>query len=113
MRIFKIVTPIVFLAAAALADGSARADDLDVIRHTVPAAAIDPSLIIHVGDGKYCSLRPVIGSCEGFDLLNGEGPNKADLPAREGEHIVHEVKTPPAPPAPPSPPSPPTSGGDL
>lgn len=108
MRIFKIVTPIIVLAVCGMADGPARADDLDVVRHTVPAAAIDPSLIVHVGDGKYCS-KPILNTCEGLDVSGGGGGQfgayNDPTPAEKQANIeAHWTK------APPSPPSPPTSG---
>lgn len=51
--------------------------------------------IVHVGDSKYCSVHPALYSCEGLDLVNGESPNKAGLPSREGKHVVHEAPSKP------------------
>lgn len=71
----------------------------------------DGATPMKVSDPAYCS-KEITKTCEGLDLVNGEGPNKAGLPAREGRHIIHEVKTPPAPPSPPGQPGGPV-GGDL
>lgn len=77
------------LAAAAYADAAKAMDNGNPYLPTIVQS--DGATPMKVSDAAYCS-KEITHSCVGLDLINGEGPNKAGLPAREGKHIVHEVK---------------------
>lgn len=71
-KFFIMSSALSLLATAGLLD-SARADDLDVIRHTTPAPSTEGSY------GPYCSIRPLgaIWTCDQA-LSTGGGPGNTD-----------------------------------
>jgi hypothetical protein len=77
------------LCAAAYADAAKAMDNGNPYLPTIVQS--DGATPMKVSDPAYCS-KEITHSCVGLDLINGEGPNKAGLPAREGKHVIHEVK---------------------
>lgn len=91
------------LAGASVLD-AARADDLDVIRHTVPAPSIDPSTIIYVGDGKWCRIHPTgdLWVCnQELPTGGGTGTGTPDPTPAEKEANIEAHWTKPTPPCEP------------